>query len=46
MEKVEISKEMVKMQYRKMSDWKAPGKDGMQGYWLRNLASLYPWIVL
>ena len=32
MEKVEISQEMVKMQCRKMPNWKAPGKDGVQGY--------------
>ena len=31
MEKVEISQEMVKMQCRKMPNWKAPGKDGVQG---------------
>ena len=37
MEKVEISQEMVKMQCRKMPDWQAPGKDGVQGYWLKNL---------
>ena len=30
--KVEISQEMVKMQCRKMPNWKAPGKDGVQGY--------------
>ena len=32
MEKVEISQEMVKMQYRKMPNWKAPGKYSAQGY--------------
>ena len=42
MEKVEISQEMVKMQYRKMPNWKAPGKDGVQGCWLKNLTSLHP----
>ena len=42
MEKVEISQEMVKMQCRKMPDWKAPGKVGVQGYWLKNLTSLHP----
>ena len=30
--KVEISQEMVKMQCREMPNWKAPGKDGVQGY--------------
>ena len=42
MEKVE----MIKMQYRKMLNWKAPGKDGVQGSWLRNLATLHPHIAL
>ena len=40
--KVEISQEMVKMQCRKMPNWKAPGKDGVQRYWLKNVASLHP----
>ena len=42
MEKVETSQEMVKVQCRKMPNWKAPGKDGVQGYWLKNVTSLYP----
>ena len=33
---------MVKMQCKKMPDWKAPGKDGEQGYWLKNIISLHP----
>ena len=41
MEKVEISQEMVKIQGRKMLNWKAPGKDGVQGYWLKNLTLLH-----
>ena len=32
MEKVEIMQEIVKMQCRKMPNWKAPGKDDVQGY--------------
>ena len=44
LEKVGISKEMVKMKYRKMPNWKAPEKDGVQGYWLKNLTSLPPCI--
>ena len=46
MEKVEISQEMVKMQCRKMPNWKAPWKDVVQGYWLTNLTSLYPCIAV
>ena len=42
MEKVEISQEMVKMECRKISNWKGPGKDGVQRYWLKNLTSLHP----
>ena len=34
-QKVEISQEMVKMQCKKMPNWKVPGKDGVQGYWLK-----------
>ena len=40
MEKVEISQEMVKMQCRRLPNWKSPGKDGVQGYWLKNLTLL------
>ena len=32
MKKVGTSQEMVKMQCRQMLNWKAPGKDGVQGY--------------
>ena len=46
MEKVEISQEMVKMQCRKMPNWKAPEKDGVQGYWLKNLTILHPRIAV
>ena len=37
MEKGDISQEMVKMQCRQMPNGKAPGKDGVQGYWLKIL---------
>ena len=46
MKKVEISQEMVKMQCRKMTNWKGPGKDGVQGYWSENLTSLHPHIAV
>ena len=32
---------MVQTQYRKIPNWIAPGKDGVQGYWLKNLTSLH-----
>ena len=41
MEKVEISQKMVKIQCRKIPNWNAPGKDYVQGNWLKNLASLH-----
>ena len=34
------------MQCRKLPNWKAPGKDGVQGYWLKNLTSLHPSIAM
>ena len=42
MEKVSISQEKIRMQCRKVPSWKTPGKDGVQGYWLKNLTSLHP----
>ena len=30
------------MQCRKMAYWKAPAKDGVQEYWLKNLTSFHP----
>ena len=46
MEKVEISQEMVKMQCRRMPNRKSPGKDGVQGYWLKNLTLLHAHIAV
>ena len=40
------SQEMVKMQCRKISNRKAPRKDGVQGYCLKNLTSLHPRITV
>ena len=34
------------MQCRKTPNWKAPGKDGEQGYWLKSLTSLHPRIAV
>ena len=28
-------------QCRKMFNWKAPGKDDVQGYWIKNLSNLH-----
>ena len=38
-ENVKITKKDVTMQLRKMSNWKAPGLDGIQGFWLKRLTS-------
>ena len=32
------------MQCTKIPNWKVPGKDGVQRYWLKNLSSLHPHI--
>ena len=34
-----ITREMMKMQCRKIPLWKAPGLDGVQGFWLKKLTS-------
>ena len=36
-----INVEKVRDRCRKMPNWKAPGKDGVQGYWLENLTNLH-----
>ena len=46
MEKVEVSQEMVKMQCRKMPNWKVLGKDGVKGYCLKNVTSVHPRIAV
>ena len=28
--------EIIKEQVKKIPNWKSPGQDGVQGYWLRN----------
>ena len=40
-ERVSISFEKIKKQCRKIPNWKAPGKDGVQGFWIKNLSSLH-----
>ncbi len=41
MREMEITVEMVKKQSRKIPNWKAPGRDGVQGYWIKQLSSLH-----
>ena len=38
---LQITKEKVEMQCRKMPNWKAPGLDGVQGFWIKYLTSCY-----
>ena len=38
-EKVETTKEDVTMQLRNMSNWKATGLEGIQGFWLKRFTS-------
>ena len=40
-ERVVISVVKVTKQCSKMPNWKAPGKDGVQGYWIKNLSNLH-----
>ena len=40
-ERVSISVEKIRKQCRKIPNWKAPGRDGVQGYWIKNLSSLH-----
>ena len=45
-ERALISVEKVTKQCRKMPNWKAPGKDGVQSYWIKNLSNLHEQIAL
>ena len=38
---IEITTRMVKQQVKKISNWKAPGPDGVQGFWIKKLTSLH-----
>ena len=40
-ERVVVSVEKVTKQSRKIPNLKAPGKDGVQGYWIKNLSNLH-----
>jgi len=41
-----ITKEMVIKQSRKIPNWKAPGRDGVQGFWIKRLTSLHERIAI
>ena len=38
---INITTEMIKEQVKKIPNWKIPGPDGVQGYWLKKLAALH-----
>ena len=38
---ITITTEMVIAKVKKIPNWKAPGPDGVQGFWLKNLTSLH-----
>ena len=38
---INITTEMIKGQVQKILNWKSPGPDGAQGYWLKKLTTLY-----
>ena len=38
---IKISTEKVKSRISRMGNWKAPGLDGVQGYWLKSFKSLH-----
>ena len=40
-ERVSISVEKIRKQCRKIPNWKAPGRNSVQGYWIKNLGSLH-----
>ena len=39
-ERMSIRVEKIRKQYRKIPNWKGPGRDGFQGHWIKNLSSL------
>ena len=40
-EDIEIGEEDVKVGIRKMADWKAPGPDGVRGFWFKKFQTLH-----
>ena len=44
-EDVEISAEMIKKALVKLPNWKVPGPDAVQGFWIKNLTNLHSKLV-
>ena len=38
---INITTGMIKEQAKKIPNWKSPGPDGVQGYWLKKLTALH-----
>ena len=38
---INITTEMINEQVKKIPNWKSPGPDGVQGYWLKRLTTLH-----
>ena len=38
---LEITSDMITSQCRKLPNWKAPGRDGVQGFWLKKMRGLH-----
>ena len=45
-ESIDITDEEVKNMLKRMPNWKAPGPDGVQGFWLKNFTSMHKYISL
>ena len=43
-QRVEITEPKVKKLLRKVPNWKAPGPDGVQGFWLKNFTSMHTYL--
>ena len=39
--RVSINVEKIRKQYRKIPNWNTPGRNVVQGYWIKNLSSLH-----
>ena len=38
---IDIEETKLKKQVRKMPNWKSPGPNGVQGYWIKNLSNVH-----
>ena len=45
-ESIDITDQKVKNMLKRMPNWKAPGPDGVQGFWLKNFTSMHKYISL